>query len=84
MKNLDLTQLTTEELQIELKKRKQGYQIAAFIVGMMMGCAVWSLVQKGLNFFIFVPFVFAYWFRSAKPEYEQVKKEIEFRTIKQL
>lgn len=79
MTNLDLTQLTTEELQIELKKRKQSYTSAAFIVGMIIGCAIWSLVKNGISFFIFVPFVFAYWFKNAKPEYDEVKKEIQLR-----
>ncbi len=79
MTKLDLTKLTNEELPIELKKRKQSYTIAAFIVGMMIGCAVWSLVKNGISFFIFIPFIFAYWFKNAKPDYEEVKKEIQSR-----
>ena len=79
MIKLDLTLLTNKELQIERKKRKQGYQISAFIVGMMIGCAVWSAVQKGFSMFLFVPLLFAYWFRNAKTNYEEVKKEIENR-----
>lgn len=79
MTKLDLTLLTNEELQIERKKRKQGYQISAFIVGMMIGCAVWSAVQKGFSMFLFVPLIFAYWFRNAKTDYDLIKKEIETR-----
>lgn len=79
MTRQDLTQLTNEELQTELKKRKQNYQIAAFIVGMMIGATVWSAVKNGFTWFLIVPIIFAYWFRNAKPEHEAVKKEIEFR-----
>lgn len=79
MTKMDPTQLTNEELIIELIKRKQGYTISAFIVGLMIGCAIWSIVKNGFGFFIVVPFVFAYWFRNAKPEYDEIKKEIESR-----
>ncbi len=81
MNKLDLTKLSNEELLIEQKKRKQGYIISAFIVGMMFGCAFWSFAKKGFSFFIFIPFVFAYWFRNSKNEYEEVKKEIESRNV---
>ncbi len=82
MKKIDLKKLTNEELQIELKKRKNNYQGGAFLVGMMIGCAVWSLMKNGISFFIFVPFVFAYWFKNAKPDYNEVKKEIQSRDLK--
>ncbi|WP_310379305.1 hypothetical protein [Flavobacterium sp.] len=79
MSKIDLTQLTHEELQIEIKKRKTSYQIGAFIVGMMIGCAVWSTVKNGIGFFIFVPFVFAYWFKNTKVEYDEIKNELQSR-----
>ncbi len=80
MTQLDLTKLTIEELQTELKKRKKSYQIGAFIVGMMIGATIWSIVKNGFTWFLFVPFGFTYWFKNAKPEYEAVKKEIESRS----
>ncbi len=76
---VDLTKLSLEELLIEQKKRKQSYTSAAFIVGMIIGCAIWSLVKNGFSFIIFIPFVFAYWFKNAKPDYDEIKKEIELR-----
>lgn len=79
MTQIDLSQLTNEQLDVELKKRKQGYIICAFIVGMMMGCAFWVLITKGFTWYVFVPFVFAYWFRNAKSDCEEVKNEIENR-----
>lgn len=82
MSTLDLTQLTNEALQIELKNRKTAYQTAGFIVGMMIGVAVWSATHNGFNIFLFTPLLFAYWFRSAKPNYDEVKKEIQSRSLK--
>lgn len=79
MNQLDLTQLTNEELQSELKKRKQGYLSSAFIVGMMIGCLIWTIAKNGFTWFIVVPFVFAFWFKNAKPDYEAVKNEVESR-----
>lgn len=79
MNNLNLTKLTDAELEIELKKRKQGYVISAFIVGMMFGCAAVSIAAVGFSFYILVPFIFAYWFRNAKNDFDEVKKEIETR-----
>ena len=81
MSKIDLSKLTNEDLQIEAKKRKQGYQTAAFIVGMMIGVAAWSAVKNGFGILLFVPLVFAYWFRNAKPDYDEVKKEIASRKI---
>lgn len=75
----ELILLTNEELQVELKKRKTTYTIGAFIVGMMIGCAVWSAVKNGFSLFLFVPLIFAYWFRNAKTDYDLIKKEIETR-----
>ncbi len=81
MEKKDLTKLTIEELIIELKKRKQGYTIAAFIVGMMIGVAVWSAVKNGFGILLFVPLIFAYWFRNAKSDYDEVKEEINLRNL---
>ncbi len=81
MSKPDLTQLTIDELQIEAKKRKQGYQIGAFIVGMMIGVAVWSAAKNGFGILLFTPLLFVYWFRNAKPDYDEIKKEIKSRNL---
>ena len=79
MDKLNLNQLTNEELQIELKKRKNNYQAGAFLVGMMVGVAIWSVVQNGKYFLIVMPLLFGYWFRNSKTEFDEIKKEIESR-----
>lgn len=82
MTKLDLTKLTNEELRVELKKRKNNYQAGAFLVGMMIGVAVWGVVKNGKYFLIIIPFVFGYWFKNSKTEYNEIKKEIQSRETK--
>ena len=79
MEKLDLTKLTNEELLVEQKKRKTNYQTGAFLVGMMIGVAIWSVVKNGKYFLIVAPLVFGYWFRNSKTEFEEIKKEIASR-----
>jgi uncharacterized membrane protein len=79
MTKLDLTQLTNEELQIELKKRKNNYQAGAFLVGMMIGVAIWGVVKYGKYFLLVMPFIFGYWFRNSKTEFDEIKKEMQSR-----
>lgn len=81
MTTLNPSQLTNEALQIELKNRKTAYQTAGFIVGMMIGVAVWSATHNGFSIFLFTPLLFAYWFRNAKPDYDEIKKELKSRSI---
>ena len=81
MKKTDLTKLTNEELKIELKKRKNNYQGGAFLVGMMIGVAIWGIVKNGKYFLIVMPFIFGYWFRNSKTEIDEIKKEIKSRNL---
>ena len=81
MNKLDLTKLTLEELLIEQKKRKSNYTIGAFLVGMMIGVAVWSAVKNGFGILLFIPLLFGYWFRNAKSDYDEIKKEITSRNL---
>ena len=79
MEKLDLTQLTTEELLIEQKKRKKNYQTLAFIVGMLIGTAVYSTIKKGFGFFTIFPLFFALLVFNSKSSYDEIKKEIQLR-----
>jgi hypothetical protein len=81
MFKISLSQITNEEIFLELKKRKTAYQTGGFIVGMMIGVAVWSVVKNGFGILFFAPLLFGYWFRNAKPDYDEVKKEIASRKI---
>ena len=71
--------LSDEALAIEFKKRKSDRTFAAFFVGMFIGIAVWSSVKNGIGFFIFLPFLVAYFFRKVAANYKEIDDEIVAR-----
>jgi riboflavin transporter FmnP len=79
MKKLDLTQLSNEELQIEAKKRKSGYNLFKFVIGIMIGSAIFSTIMKGFSFFTLLPVFFIPLAFTTKTSYDEVNKEIESR-----
>jgi hypothetical protein len=79
MEQKPLTELTDQELQAELKKRKQSLIFACVFVGMSIGIAVWSATHKGGFLFMLLPFLVAYFFRNTSNEVNEVKKEIDIR-----
>jgi hypothetical protein len=74
-----LSQLTDQELQAELKKRKQSLIFACVFVGMSIGIAIWSATHKGGFLFTLLPFLVAYLFRNTSNEVNEVKKKIDIR-----
>lgn len=60
MKLEELTNLTDEDLLREKKKIKSNNIINAFLIGIFIGIAIYSTVNKGLGFFTFFPLIFAY------------------------
>jgi hypothetical protein len=79
MEQKPLTELTDQELQTELKKRKQSLIFACVFVGMSIGVAVWSATHKGGFLITLFPFWVAYLFRNTSNEVDEVKKEINNR-----
>ncbi len=81
MKKIDLKKLTNEELQIELKKRKSSYNLLKFVIGLMIGTAIFTTVKKGFDFFTVFPVFFIPLAITSKSSYDEVKKEIESRKL---
>lgn len=81
MEQKPLTELTDQELQQELKKRKQSQIFAALFIGVSIGVAVWSATHKGGLLFTLLPFLVAYFFRKKPNELKEVQKEIESRKV---
>ena len=81
MEQKPLSELTEQELQQELKKRKQSQIFAALFVGFSVGVAVWAATHKGGFWVTLLPLLLAYFFRKTPVELEEVKKEIESRKI---
>jgi hypothetical protein len=81
MEQKPLTELTDQELQAEFKEKKQAQVAAAFLVGISAGVALWSIVNKGSFWFLFLPLAIAYISRNASKDLKEVKKEMEARKI---
>lgn len=81
MKKIDLTQLTNEELLSEAKKRKSGYNLFKFVIGLMLGSAIFSTVMKGFSFFTLLPVFFIPLAFSTKSSHDETQKEIESRNL---
>lgn len=74
-----LKDLTDEELMQEEKKRKTAYLTYSVILGLMVGIAIYSTVEKGLGFFTFFPLFFVPTGVVNRTNYNAVKKEITSR-----
>jgi hypothetical protein len=79
MEQKPLSELTDQELQIELKKRKQAQIFAALAIGFSVGVFIWSATHKGSFWIMLFPFIVIYVFRNTSNELKAVKQEIENR-----
>jgi hypothetical protein len=79
MESKKLTELTEQELIEEEKKEKVSQRNYAFIIGLLFGIAVYSIVRNGFGFLPILLFIFALNFISKSKRYQEVKKEIEAR-----
>jgi uncharacterized membrane protein YhiD involved in acid resistance len=81
MNQKPLSELTDQELQAELKKRKKAQIFAAFAIGMSAGIAIWAATHKGGFLVSLLPFLVIYLFRNVSKELKEVEKEKENRKI---
>ncbi|MEY4541484.1 MAG: hypothetical protein RLZZ306_3241, partial [Bacteroidota bacterium] len=49
-----LSEFTDEELLQEEKKGKELFKYNSFVIGMLAGIAIWSIVKSGLGFLPFI------------------------------
>lgn len=78
-RQIDLQDLTDEQLVKEEKKRKTSYLTYNVLLGIMIGVAIYSTVKKGLGFFTFFPLFFTPMAFLNRRSYMDVKKEINSR-----
>jgi hypothetical protein len=74
-----LSEFTDEELVQEEKKRKQQSTASNFMIGLVVGVAVYSTVKNGFGFFTFFPLFLIPVFKYKGADYKEVQKEIELR-----
>jgi uncharacterized membrane protein len=79
MEQKQLSELTEQELQTELKKRKQMQIFGALAIGFSIGVFIWSATHKGSFWIMLFPIIVIYVFRNTSDELKAVKKEIENR-----
>lgn len=81
MKNLDLTQLTNEELQLEAKKQKSAFNAFKFIIGLLVGVSIYLTIKSGFGVFTILPVAFAPLLFAMKARLNEIKKEMESRKL---
>lgn len=83
MKPEYFTELSDQELLQKVKKIKNNKIVDAIIIGVTIGIAIYSVVQKGFGFFTFFPLILAYIIiRNSKNNeilFREIQKELELR-----
>jgi hypothetical protein len=80
MESKKLTDLTVEELMEKEQKLKKNAKIHAFIVGLMGGVLIYSLVKNGLVWpTIFPLLIIAFVEKNRRDEQKALQQEIESR-----
>lgn len=74
-----LSSMTDEELFAEEKKQKKNKTYAAFAIGMMIGVAFWSIIQKGFFLPAILVVAIFYFAKRTNDSYKAVKNEIDSR-----
>ena len=60
MEQNNFDKLTDNELLQQQKKVKQNNIVTAFMIGLLIGVAIYSTVKNGFGFFTFFPLFFVY------------------------
>ena len=82
MKQEELAQLNDEELRQEQKKMKSSKTLNAFLIGFLIGVAVWSALKNGLSFWTLFPLLIAYFAFNNRKKINVLEKELESRNLK--
>lgn len=79
MESKKLTDLTLEELIQEEKKEKKNQMNYTFIIGILIGIAVYSVFKNGFGFLTIILFIFVLNFMAKSTRYKDIQKEIKLR-----
>ena len=75
-----LTELTDQELETELKKRKNERLFAGFLIGILLGISVWSATHKGA-FLPFAILALVIYIAKKYPNVDEITNEINARKV---
>jgi hypothetical protein len=79
MESKNLTELTEEELMKEAKKRKDALKGFRFVIGLLIGATIFSIVVKGFSTSTLLPVCFLPILLSIQKKHKEVLAEIESR-----
>ena len=79
MEHDNLNNLSKDALLQEQKKIKTTKTTSAFLMGLLIGIAVYSAVKNGIGFFTFFPLFFVYLLYNKGAKSKESEKEIEYR-----
>lgn len=79
--NKSLADFNDQELQQEVKKRKGIFIAFCFVIGLMIGVAIYNAANKGSFIFSCLPLFFMTVFISIERSYKGAKKELEVRGL---
>lgn len=82
MKGKDLTTLSDEELLAEHKKMKSANVAGAFLIGLLIGVAIFGSIKNGPGFFTFLPLVFIFLLTNNRKNIKPVEEELRSRNLK--
>ena len=81
MEKKSITELTDQELEEELNKRKKNRILLACLMGLLVGVAIWSATHKG-GFWTFIILAFVFFVgRKNSGNVEEVTNEINARKV---
>ncbi len=82
MNQQELTQLSDDELLVELKKITPSPLFDAFFIGLLIGIVAFGVAANAWGFSLIVPLFLIYLFLKKSKRYEALKKEIESRKLR--
>jgi hypothetical protein len=82
MEQNEFSNLTDEQLLQYQKRVKQSNILTAFIIGLLIGVAIYSAVKNGFGFFTFFPLFFVYLLARNGKKQVEINKEIKSRNSK--
>ena len=81
MDNIQLTELSDDELLAEKKKLKKGAVINSVLCGFLIGVSVYSTVRNGPGFFTFFPLFFVFFVLNNRSQIKAVDAELRSRNL---
>ena len=81
MTEMNLDELTDEELLIEAKKMKLTNVVNALLIGFLVGVLLFSIFKNSIGLFSLIPLYFVYKLVNRKNNHDELKRLLKERGI---